>query len=136
MIFDGEVFSQEEVRDGRRFLAAAGLETRQLSDVDVARLYRVMRDALTVDRAAQPKTHAEPVQRPLRVVKDELRGDVKSLASRLVGLAGRGYMQNVFDFKFVWSLLNHATQTTQGSATEEQLHRRKAVLQGLSLIHI
>ena len=130
VIFDGDVFSQSEVRDGRRFLVAAGLETRQLSDVEVARLYRVMRDALTVDRTAESSSTTAPAQKPLRVIKDELRADVKNLASRLVGLAGRGYMQNVFDFKFVWGLLNHATQTTQGAATEEQLHRRKAVLQG------
>lgn len=130
VIFDGETFSQAEVRDGRRFLAAAGLMTRQLADVEVARLYRVMRDALTLDVTVTPRASAAQAERPLRIVKDELRGDVKSLVGRLVGLAGRGYMQQVFDFKFVWGLLNHATQTTQGSATEEQLHRRKAILQG------
>jgi hypothetical protein len=131
VFYDGEAFSQQEVTDGRMLLRASGIDPHHLSDVQVARLFRAMRERLTEQPQGSSATVAPPAPaRPKRVIKDELRGDIKSLVSRWVGLAGRDYMKLVFDFKFAWRLINHATATSQANATEEQLDTRKTIVKG------
>lgn len=127
VIFDDEVFHQHEVADARRIMAQAKIGQHQLTDVEVVRLYRVMRGAVTDGPAGQAPSHTAPVASdPLTLVqtKKHLRDAIIDLVSRLVGLTAGREPDHFFDYRFCYGLLAVVTGSYQEQATEDDLRYR------------